>query len=45
VVTGEAPIVDVTNSSLAGTVQREQLANLPLNGRNYIDLVMLQKGA
>lgn len=43
-VTGEAPIVDVTNSSLAGTVQQTQLANLPLNGRNYIDLVMLQKG-
>ena len=44
VVTGEAPIIDVTNSSLAGTVQQEQLANLPLNGRNYIDLVMLQRG-
>jgi hypothetical protein len=44
VVSGEAPIVDVTNSSLAGTVQETQLANLPLNGRNYIDLVMLQKG-
>ena len=44
VVTGEAPLINVTNSSLGGMVQQEQLANLPLNGRNYIDLVMLQKG-
>lgn len=36
VVTGEAPPVDVTNSSLGGTVHQEQLAELPLNGRNYI---------
>jgi hypothetical protein len=44
VVTGEAPLINVTNSSLGGMVQQEQLSNLPLNGRNYIDLVMLQKG-
>ncbi len=44
VVTGEAPLVNTTNSSLGGMVQQEQLSNLPLNGRNYIDLVMLQKG-
>jgi carboxypeptidase family protein/TonB-dependent receptor-like protein len=44
VVTGEAPLVNVTNSSLGGTVHQEQLAELPLNGRNYIDLVLLQKG-
>ncbi len=43
-VTGEAPLVDTTTGSLGGTVDEQKVANLPLNGRNYIDLVLLQTG-
>ena len=43
-VTGEAPLVNTTTSSLGGLVNDQQIADLPLNGRNYIDLTMLQPG-
>src|SRR2546423_14442991 len=43
-VTGEAPLVNTTESSLGGLVNDQQIADLPLNGRNYIDLTMLQPG-
>jgi hypothetical protein len=44
VVTGEAPIVNTTTASLGGLVSEEKLAELPLNGRNYLDLTLLQPG-
>ena len=44
VVTGEAPLVNATNSSLGGLVNSDQMADLPLNGRNYIDLTLMQSG-
>jgi outer membrane receptor protein involved in Fe transport len=44
VVTGEATVVNVTNSSIGGLINPVQMADLPLNSRNYIDLVLLQKG-
>jgi len=44
VVTGEPPLVNMTNSSLGGLVNSDQMADLPLNGRNYIDLTLMQSG-
>ncbi len=44
VVTAEVAQVDTTSSSLGHIVDGKQIANLPLNGRNFIDLTMLQTG-
>ena len=38
------PQVNVTTSSLGGLVNDQQVADLPLNGRNFIDLALLQPG-
>jgi hypothetical protein len=43
-VTEAAPLVDVTSSSVGGTVNEERVADLPLNGRNWTDLALLQVG-
>ena len=43
-VTGEAPLVNTTSGSLGGLVDERKVADLPLNGRNFIDLTMLQPG-
>ncbi len=43
-VTAEAPLVDTTKASLGGLVNEQKMADLPLNGRNYIDLSLLQPG-
>jgi len=44
-VTGETPLVDVKQSSIAGRVGTVQVEALPLNGRNWLDLVALVPGA
>jgi hypothetical protein len=44
VVTGEAPMVNTQDSTLGGTVTETSMAQLPLNGRNYIDLALYQPG-
>ena len=44
VVTDAAPIVDTTTSSTGNVVEAEQIAELPLNGRNYTQLAMLVPG-
>ena len=44
VVTGEAPMVNTQDSTLGGTVTETRMENLPLNGRNYIDLALYQPG-
>jgi len=44
VVTGEAPMVNTQDSTLGGTVSETKMADLPLNGRNYIDLALYQPG-
>jgi hypothetical protein len=36
--------VDTTSSSLGHLVDNEQIVELPLNGRNFIDLTLLQTG-
>jgi hypothetical protein len=43
-VTGEAPVVNTTDSALGLTVNEQRMANLPLNGRNYQDLTYMQAG-
>src|SRR5690349_10890693 len=45
VVTGEAPVIETTVSSVASNVTQEQLRELPLNGRAFTDLVTLNPGA
>jgi hypothetical protein len=44
-VVNEAPLVDTKTSALEGTVEQKQVENLPLNGRNWLDLVALVPGA
>jgi len=44
VVTGETPIVNTQNATLGGLVNEQRIEDLPLNGRNYIDLSLLQPG-
>jgi len=43
-VTGESPVINTTSSSLGGLVSDQQISELPLNGRNYSDLALLQPG-
>ena len=43
-VTGEAPVVNTTNGSLGGLVNEQKMADLPLNGRNWVDLTLMQPG-
>jgi len=43
-VTGELPLVNTTSSALGTAVNEQQMAELPLNGRNFIDLAFLNPG-
>ena len=43
-VTGEAPLVNVTSSQLGGNIDSRQMSELPVNGRNFLDLAMLAPG-
>jgi outer membrane receptor protein involved in Fe transport len=43
-VVGGAPLVNTTTSSLGGLVNADKIRELPLNGRNYTDLTLLQPG-
>ncbi len=45
VVTAESPIVETTNPSVAAGVSDQQIANLPLRGRDFTDFVVLTPGA
>jgi hypothetical protein len=44
-VTGEAPLINVTSSSLGGNVDSRQMSELPVLGRNFLDLSALAPGA
>jgi hypothetical protein len=44
IVSGEASIVNTQNATLGGLVTETNIENLPLNGRNYVDLSLLQPG-
>src|SRR5215471_11183312 len=43
-VTAEAPIVETTRTNVAASVNDRAVANLPTNGRNFIDFVLLTPG-
>jgi hypothetical protein len=43
-VTGETPIVDTTTARVATNVDRRQLEELPLQGRNWMELALLARG-
>ena len=43
-VTGEAPLVDISSTQVAGNVDRRQMEELPLQGRNWMELAMQVKG-
>ncbi|MGH9256122.1 MAG: carboxypeptidase-like regulatory domain-containing protein, partial [Vicinamibacterales bacterium] len=44
-VTGEAPLVNVSSSQLGGNIDSRQMSELPVNGRNFLDLAMLAPGS
>jgi len=44
VVTSEAPLVNTTSSVLGGTLSNKEINDLPLNGRNYENLLQLRPG-
>jgi hypothetical protein len=43
-VTGEAPLVDMTSSTVSGNIDQRQVQDLPVNGRNWLDLTLLAPG-
>jgi hypothetical protein len=44
-VTGAAPLIDMTASTVGANIDPEQMAELPINGRNWMDLALLTPGA
>jgi hypothetical protein len=44
VVSQQAPLVDVLSSQVAGNIDRRQMAELPLQGRNWQELSLMVKG-
>src|SRR4030088_2171844 len=44
VVTDEVPLVNTTSSTLGGTLSNAEINDLPLNGRNYENLLQLRPG-
>src|ERR1700693_718908 len=43
-VTGELPTVEITSATLGGTLSNQIINDLPLNGRNYQNLLPLRPG-
>ncbi len=43
-VTSEAPIVETTRTQVSSTVNERAVSSLPVNGRNFIDFVLLTPG-
>src|SRR5438105_4057279 len=44
VIEEDAPLVDATSSTLGGTLSNKEINDLPLNGRNYENLLQLRPG-
>jgi hypothetical protein len=43
-VTSQAPLVDVSRAQVAANIDRRQMAELPLQGRNWQELALMVKG-
>ena len=44
-VTGEAPLINTTASTVGANIDPRQMEELPINGRNWMDLALLTPGA
>ena len=44
-VTGEAPLIDISSSTVSGNIDPRQMQELPVNGRNWQDLSLLAPGS
>lgn len=44
-VTGRAGLVDVTQSKLGGNIDTRQMQEIPVNGRNWVNLTLLAPGS
>jgi hypothetical protein len=44
-VSGTSPLIDTVSSTLGSNVDPRQMQELPLNGRNFVDLTMLAVGS
>ena len=44
VVTDEVPLIESVSSTLGGTLSNAEINDLPLNGRNYENLLQLRPG-
>jgi hypothetical protein len=44
VVTEQVPLIEVARTQVANNIEPREIASLPLNGRNYIDLALLVPG-
>jgi hypothetical protein len=44
-VTGEAPLIEVSSSSVGANIDPRQMTDLPINGRNWQDLLAVAPGA
>jgi hypothetical protein len=44
VVSSETPTINTTDYKIDGVVNRQQIENLPLNGRSFLQLAMLEPG-
>ena len=43
-VTGEVPMIDTTSATLGQTLENQAISDLPVNGRNYQELLSLKPG-
>ncbi len=44
VVSGDVPLINTTSATLGGTLSNREINDLPLNGRNYENLLQLRPG-
>jgi carboxypeptidase family protein/TonB-dependent receptor-like protein len=44
-VSGESPLIETTTSAIGGNIDPRQVAELPVQGRNWINLAMLAPGS
>jgi hypothetical protein len=44
IVTGDATVLEAGRTQIAGTISQTELKDLPLNGRNFLDLALLVPG-
>jgi hypothetical protein len=43
-VTGDAPVLNTTDTVVGGVITRDRVENLPLNGRSFLSIALLEPG-